>query len=132
MTDKVIKRGRPSRFDDIWQTVVALRLKGKFVPAIAKSLGMSRFPIYSWLRKAKEDDAEKKYLLFKEKYTEADQIATMNDLDEFDENIKKMAADTPDHNKFMDTLSRVKERRNRLHGISSKIELIVKQRFTSW
>ena len=109
-----------------------MRLQGMFVPKIAEKLGMSRFPIYSWLRKAKEDDAEKKYLLFKEKYTEADEIAIMNDLDDFDEEIEKMSPDKPEYNKYMDTKSRVKERRNRLHGGGNKTETIVKLRFKGW
>jgi|TARA_B100001964_G_C14184360_1_gene577865 transposase len=132
MTNKIIKRGRPSKFDDYQKKVIELRLEGKFIPAIAKDLGMSKSPIYDWLDKGRQPDAEEKYFLFQEEYKRADRIAIQKDLDEFDEEIAKMSEHTPEYNKYMDQKSRVKERRNRLHGGGDKVNVGVKLRFTSW
>lgn len=133
MTKKIVKRGRPTKFDEFWEKVVELRLQGKFIPGIAESLGISKPPIYDWLNKGKLPDAEKKFLLFHEEYTRADKIATQKDLDDFDMEIAKMAPDKPDFNKYMDTKSRVKERRNRLHGGGkNQIAVAIKLPFKGW
>lgn len=132
MTNKIIKKGRPSKFDGLWKKVVDLRLQGKFIPDIATSLKISKSPIYDWLDRGKHSDSEDKYHLFYEEYLKADRIAIQKDLDEFDLEIAKMSKDKPDFNKYMDVKSRVKERRNRLHGGGNQVDVGIKVKFVGW